>query len=82
MFRDREDAALKLAQRLRRRVLPDPLVLAIPGGVSSPWRRTAAVVWPGFSWVVSPTRWYEVPGRRCSSIGPWQGLGSSSHQRG
>lgn len=32
MFRDREDAARKLAERLRGRELHDPLVLAIPRG--------------------------------------------------
>jgi predicted phosphoribosyltransferase len=32
MFRDREDAALQLAKRLKGRVLHDPLVLAIPRG--------------------------------------------------
>jgi len=31
-FRNREDAALRLAQRLRTRALRDPLVLAIPRG--------------------------------------------------
>jgi predicted phosphoribosyltransferase len=32
MFRDREDAGRQLARRLKRRVLHDPLVLAIPRG--------------------------------------------------
>ncbi len=32
MFRDREDAALQLAERLKSRALRDPLVLAIPRG--------------------------------------------------
>jgi predicted phosphoribosyltransferase len=32
MFHDREDAALQLAERLKGRVLHDPLVLAIPRG--------------------------------------------------
>jgi predicted phosphoribosyltransferase len=32
MFRDREDAAQRLAGRLKRRLLHDPLVLAIPRG--------------------------------------------------
>lgn len=32
MFREREDAALQLAERLRQRELKDPVVLAIPRG--------------------------------------------------
>jgi putative phosphoribosyl transferase len=32
MFRDREDAALRLAEKLKERPLRDPLVMAIPRG--------------------------------------------------